>query len=332
MKIVVTGVTGFLGGHLASALVDDGHTVVGTGRDRKRAELARKRGASVLLGDIAEKEFVCEAIAGAEAVVHAAALSAPWGSRQAFLTANVTGTENVVEACRRYLVQRVVHVSSPSVTFAGQDVFQQTEQAPYPRRYLSFYSQSKKMAEDVVNHAIRAGLPATIVRPKAIFGPGDTTLLPRLIAAARAKRLVQVGTGTNLVDLTHVANVVRSIVLVLKTEYAVGQTYTITNDEPSNLWSVIRLAVSEILAGANLRRVPYRAAFLAATAYEARAALTRREPFLTRYSVAILGRNQTYDISALKRDTGYTPGISIKEGLRQTIAAFKAEDSSGDGN
>ena len=206
MKIVVTGVSGFLGRHLASALAAEGHAVIGTGRDRARSELAAPFCSRLLFGDITDASFVDDAIAGADAVIHSAALSAPWASRKAFMSANVTGTENVIKACERFHVNRVIHVSSPSVTFAGQDVFDQTEQAAYPKKYLSFYSRSKMLAELIVNRATGDGLRATIVRPKAIFGPGDTTLLPRLIVAARAKRLVQIGDGTNLVDLTHVAN------------------------------------------------------------------------------------------------------------------------------
>lgn len=322
-KIVITGATGFLGSHLVAALSSECEMVVGIGRDPMRAAFLQQRSTSTLLGDISNVKFISQAIAGADAVVHVAALSAPWASRRAFLSANVIGTKNVVEACRQHAVRRIVHVSSPSVTFAGQDFFRQTEQAPYPKKYLSFYSRSKKIAEDIVNAGIRGGLPATIVRPKAMFGPGDTTLLPRLIAAADAGRLFQIGDGTNLVDLTHVANVVRAIVLVLRTEQCVGRTYTVTNDEPSNLWSVIRLAVAELSGRPILRRVPYWVAFTAGATLEGRALITRKEPLLTRYSVAILGRNQTYDISALKDDTGYTPVVSMKDGLSQTIAALK---------
>jgi nucleoside-diphosphate-sugar epimerase len=191
---------------------------------------------------------------------------------------------------------------------------------------LSFYSHSKKLGEDIVHESIPAGLLATIVRPKAIFGPGDTALLPRLIAAAKAGRLVQIGDGSNLVDLTYVANVVQSILLLLKTDRSVGKTYTVTNDEPVALWSVVRSALRETMGVASLRQVPYRTAFFLAAALEARAAITHREPLLTRYSVAILGRTQTYDISALKRDTGYTPKVSLKEGLAETIAALRSNN------
>jgi nucleoside-diphosphate-sugar epimerase len=324
MNIVVTGVTGFLGAHLATALIGEGHTVVGTGRNRERAVLIEKRGARVLLGDIANGEFVFQAIAGADALIHVAALSAPWGKRKAFFSTNVTGTRNVVDACLHSGVRRLIHVSSPSVAFAGQDVLRQTEDAPYPRKYLSHYSQSKKMGEDIVHESIPAGLLATIIRPKAMFGPGDTALLPRLVAAAKASRLVQIGDGSNLVDLTYVANVVQSILLLLKTDRSIGKTYTVTNDEPVALWPVVRFALRETMGVASLRQVPYRTAFLYAAALEARAAITHREPPLTRYTVAILGRTQTYDISALKKDTGYTPKVSLKEGLAETIAALKS--------
>src|SRR5690606_28669858 len=100
--------------------------------------------------------------------------------------------------------------------------------------------------EDIVNLAHRNGLPSVILRPKAIFGPGDTTLLPRLVEAARQGRLPQIGDGRNLVDLTYVENVVHALLLALESDAALGKTYTITNNEHVSLWEVIRTVLAEL--------------------------------------------------------------------------------------
>ena len=164
-----------------------------------------------------------------------------------------------------------------------------------------------------------------IVRPKAIFGPGDRALLPRMIAAARQGRLPQIGAGRNLVDLTYVENVADALVLALDAKAANGKTYMITNDQHVLLWDVIRSVLRRLGIAANLRRVPLAAALVAAGLMECRAALTGREPLLTRYSAAILGCTQTYDISAARRDLGYAPRISVAAGIERTLAALRVD-------
>lgn len=297
-------------------------------RDETRALLLRSRGVDVHLGDLHDRESVAAACAGARAVVHCAALSAPWGRRSEFFATNVEGTRHVVDGCIKHGVQRLIHISSPSVTFRGVDERDVREDAPYPERFASTYSLTKKLAEDVVRQAAARGLRAVILRPKAIFGPGDTSLVPRLVAAARHRRLRQIGDGENLVDLTHVDNVVHAILLVLTAPAAVGRTYTITNDEHPRLWDVIERVVSR--AGGELPRphVPLPVALMAASLMEAAATITGREPTLTRYSVLILARTQTYDISAARRDLGYEPIVTLEDGIQQTLDAMDPEHSS----
>lgn len=320
MKVLVTGGTGFLGRHLGRALLERGDRPYLMGRDfGPTAELVGA-GAVAVRADLRDREAVVAACAGVDAVVHAGALSAPWGPRDEFQSINVGGTEHVIEGCRAHGVARLVHVSSPSVTFDGRDVRDQTEDAPYPRRFASVYSLTKKVAEDRVNAA--RDVPSVILRPKAIFGPGDRALLPRLVAAARAGRLPRVGDGKNRVDLTYVENVVRSILLAIESTAAVGRTYTITNDEHVPLWDAIRDVLQRLGVPARPRPVPLPVVLAAAAVMEARAAVTGREPTLTRYSAAILARTQTYDISAAKRDLRYAPETSVAEGIERTLAAW----------
>jgi nucleoside-diphosphate-sugar epimerase len=271
------------------------------------------------LRDRAAVEAAC---AGIDVVCHAGALSAPWGKHDDFYDINVGGTEAVLAGCLAHGVRRLLYISSPSVVFDGRDQQLISEDVPYPRHFASIYSLTKKLGEDRVN-AAAVGLQTVILRPKAIFGPGDQALLPRLIAAARQKRLPQVGDGRNLVDLTYVENVVHAVMLALDARAAIGKTYTITNDEHVPLWGVIRSVLSRLNLATNLRQVPLHLALTAASLMELWAALTGKEPLLTRYSAAILARTQTYDISAAKRDLDYTPCVSIAEGIERTLEALK---------
>lgn len=322
--VLVTGATGFVGSHLVAALLARGIRVRAMGRNPAALERLAALGVEPHAVDLGgNPEAIISACAGASIVYHLGALSSPWGARAAFESVNVGGTRAVIEGCRRGRVGRLVHVSSPSVVFDGRDHSDIRDDTPYPRRFVSVYSETKKMAEDCVN-AARDSVPAVILRPKAVFGPGDTALLPRLIAAARAGRLPQIGDGDNRVDLTHIDNVVHALLLAAEAPEAVGKTYTITNSEPAlKLWEVIRHVLQGLGIAANLRRVPLPVALAAATAQEAIAHLTGREPLLTRYSALILARTQTYDISPARRDLGYAPVVSLQEGIEQTIVAFR---------
>jgi nucleoside-diphosphate-sugar epimerase len=327
MDILVTGGTGFLGQHLVRALLACGHQVRVLGRDFRPAQDLIEAGATPIATDLRDRAAVAIACAGVEAVYHVGAMSEPWGRRRDFLDINVGGTEAVVAGCRQHGVRRLIYVSSPSVVFDGRDQIDATEAAPYPRRFASVYSLSKKLGEDRVNAAAATGLETVTLRPKAMFGPQDRALLPRLLAAARRRRLMQIGDGRNLVDLTYVENVAAALVLALDAQTVIGKTYTITNGEHVRLWDMIGTVLRRLELPSVLRRMPLPLALLAARAMEMRAAATGQEPLLTTYSAAILGRTQTYDISAARRDLGYEPTVSIADGIERTLSELDATHS-----
>ena len=323
MNILVTGGTGFLGSHLGRALLVCGHTVHLLGRDFAPVADLIGRGAHAIMADLRDATAVAQACAGMDAVYHVGALSAAWGKRTDFYAINAGGTQAVVDGCRQHGVGRLIYVSSPAVVFDGHDQVNVTERAAYPRRFTSTYALTKKLGEDAV--AAAHDLATIILRPKAIFGPGDRALLPRLLAAARQGRLRQFGNGQNLVDLTYVDNVVHALLLALDSQRAVGHTYFVTNDEHVPLWPAIRTVLQHAGLPAALRPLPLRVALAVAALMEAQAALTGREPLLTRYSVAILARTQTYNIAAAKLDLGYAPLVSVADGIALTLSTLQSE-------
>lgn len=325
MHILVTGGTGFLGQHLAGALLSGGHKVHILGRNfgQPGVRALIEKGVVSIPADLRDRSAVEGACKGIDVICHAGALSAPWGKRGDFYDINVRGTEAVIAGCLAHGVRRLIYISSPSVVFDGNDQRFVTEDIAYPRHFTSTYSWTKKLGEDRVNEA--AGLQTVILRPKAIFGPGDQALLPRLINAAKQKRLPQIGDGRNLVDLTYVENVVYAITLAIDADAVVGKTYTITNDEHVPLWDVIRNVLHKLNLSTNLRKIPLDMALTAASLMELRARLSGKEPLLTRYSVAILARNQTYDIRAAKRDLQYKPRVSVEKGIAITLEALKEQ-------
>jgi 2-alkyl-3-oxoalkanoate reductase len=320
VKVLVTGATGFLGVHTCRELLTRGHVVRAFGRDFSSFSVA---GVEQFRGDLRDVNSVLRACSEMNAVVHAGALSSPWGKLEDFMAVNVSGTRNVFEACEQNGVQRLVHISSPAVIFTGRDHLLERDDAPYPKTFSSHYALSKKLAEELVLEA-QSNLELIVLRPKAMYGPGDRALLPRVIAAARARRLPQIGDGENLIDLTFVDDAVQAIVCSLvcvqpSTDFPV---YTITSGEHLKLWVIIRRVLEALGLNARLPVIPVSAMLRLAGLLERFSKLTGREPRLTRYSVELLARTQTYDISRAKSDLSYEPRYSLEQGLPLTVEAL----------
>ena len=323
MKILVSGASGFLGSHLCSALLNRGHHVHALGRSFEKVQELATLGAFPVVADLRNRNEIIAACTGVDAVYHVGALSAAWGKPDDFHSINVSGTDAVVAGCKRHNIHRLIYVSSPSVIFDGRDHSLATESYPSPQRFSSVYARTKKLGEDIVNEAGQNGLNTVIIRPKAIFGPGDRSLLPRLIEMAQKGSLRQIGSGKNLVDLTYVDNVVHALLLALDAPKAAGRTYFVTNDEHIPLWLIIRTVLERLNLSTELRTIPLGVATAIATGLEMYASWTGIEPLLTRYTVGILGRTQTYDIRAAQNDLGYKPVVSVAEGLERTLLAYQ---------
>jgi 2-alkyl-3-oxoalkanoate reductase len=323
VRVLVTGATGFLGVHTCRELLSRGHEVRAFGRDFSGFSVA---GMDQFRGDLRDANSVRSACANVEAVVHAGALSSPWGNLEEFMAVNVTGTRNVLEACVQSGVRRLVHISSPAVIFTGHDHLLERDDAPYPKTFSSHYALSKKLAEQLVLEA-QSNLELIVLRPKAIYGPGDRALLPRIVAAARAHRLPQIGDGENLMDLTFVEDAVQAITCSLEcvqpsTNFPV---YTITSGEHSNLWVVIRRLLEALGVPSKLPVMPVSVMLQLAGFLEQFSKLTGREPRLTHYTVELLARTQTYDISRAKSDLGFEPRYGLEQGLSLTVEALLTE-------
>ncbi|WP_342773057.1 NAD-dependent epimerase/dehydratase family protein [Paenibacillus flagellatus] len=318
MKALVTGGTGFLGKRLASALRDNGWDVAVLARQTAEREELRRQDIRFVQGDIRDAEGVEAACAGQDAVFHCAALSASWGPYSAFYDANVRGTEHVVAGCRKHGVSRLIHVSTPSVYFGSSHRVNVRESDPLPARQASPYAATKRLAELRVLDACALGLPAVIIRPRALFGPGDRSILPRLLEANATRGIPLIDGGKALIDLTFVDNAVDAMLLgQAAPASAVGGIYNISNGEPMPFASAVDRLFALLRQPVRYKPMPFAAAYAAAALMElaARALPGKREPLLTRAMAGMIGRSQTLDIGAARRDLGYAPTVSVEAGM-----------------
>ncbi len=325
MKILVTGGTGFLGRHLVWRLAKDGHQVVFTGRSHKAAQEVIQHSShsvqwvAVEHGRTDALDILLKASEeGVEAIVHCAALSAPWGRREAFYQANIASTQEVLAVARFAKVKRLVHISTPSIYFDFCDRYNIQENHILPKP-ANEYAKTKALAEALVME--NDFCERVILRPRAIFGPWDNTLLPRLLRVMEKGSLPLMRGGEIFIDLTYVDNVVEAICLALTRPLLRSLSiYNVTNGEPQNLSKLLTQLAIQFQLGLPLKVRPVSWPVMKSVAFclETLARLTKgREPLITRYSAGVLAFGQTLDISAIRNELGYQPTVTIMEGLRR---------------
>jgi nucleoside-diphosphate-sugar epimerase len=320
-RVLVTGGTGFIGRALVERLIERGDRVVVLARGASGTDLPA--GAELHRGDVADMSSVGSAARGCGLVFHVAAKAGIAGPAAAYRRSNVEGTRNVLEACRRHAVPRLVLTSTPAVVFDGRDMEGTDESAPYPARYEAAYPATKAEAERMVLAASGPALATVALRPHLVFGPGDRHLVPRILDRARAGTLALVGDGSNRVDATYVDNAVDAHLAAADRlapgAPCAGRAYFVSNGEPLP----IRDLLARILAAAGLpppaRSVSPRAAWWAGLALEkAHAWLgVRGEPRMTRFLARELSTAHWFDLSAAKRDLGWEPRVRIDEGMER---------------
>ncbi|WP_321492305.1 NAD-dependent epimerase/dehydratase family protein [uncultured Desulfobacter sp.] len=318
-NVLVTGGGGFLGKVLVKKLVDKGENVFSFSRSRY-VELDNL-GVSQIQGDLADADAVTAALNDIDTVFHTAAKPGIWGAYDEYFRINVTGTANVIEACMKNKVGKLIYTSSPSVVFDDRDMQGVNESVPYPDRYLAPYPETKALAEKEVIKAAGQGLCVIILRPHLIWGPEDNHLVPGIIS--RASRLKIIGPDTDLVDTIYVENAADAHILAAEklsqNPSLSGNIYFISQDEPMSKWTM----ANAFLAAAGLPpikghvsgRTAYAAGWLFEIIYKAFG--IKKDPPMTRFAAKELATSHWFDISRAKKDLGYTSKISTEEGLKR---------------
>lgn len=322
MKILVTGGGGFVGGYIVERLLARGYAVRSIGRS-PQPELVAK-GVEVVCGDLTDATAVSAACEGVDAVFHVAARAGVWGSWESFYGPNVIGTRNVLSACRKWQVKRLVYTSTPSVVFNGDSIRGGDESLPYGKNWLCHYAETKALAEQEALAANSEKLQVVALRPHLIFGPGDPHLLPRVVESVKAGRLRIVGDGSAKVDVSYVGNVADAHLDAfdaLERGKGAGQAYFISQGEPVDLWSWLNSILEGLGQPPLTQKIPRPLAYGIGALCEGVWKVLRRrtDPPITRFVAVELAKDHYFDISKAQHELGYRPRVPMNEALKLTI-------------
>ena len=332
MKALVTGGGGFLGGEIIKQLLEKGVEV----RSLQRGHYPdlQSLGIEIHSGDISDHQTCNQACRDCEVVFHVAAKAGVWGAYEDYYRPNVIGTKNIIAACLKNNIKYLVYTSSPSAVFDGHDEQGINESTPYPTHFLSHYSATKAQAEQLILAANSDKLATVALRPHLIWGIGDPHLFPRIINRARTGKLRIIANNGKLVDITHVENAayahILAMTVLLNNAACAGKAYFISNDEPMTMADIINrfLAVAQMppVTRTVSPVVAYTVGIVMETTYKLLGIKT--EPFMTRFIAKQLSVAHWYDLSAAKRDLGYSPKVSIEEGMQRLQQALADDDHS----
>ena len=317
----VTGGSGFIGGRLIERLRADGHEVRALARSEDAAGRIRARGGEPVDGDLADARAIEAGATGCDLAFHAAAALGDWGDLEEFKRVNVDGTRNVLEACVQAGVRRFVHVGTEAALLAGEPLVEVDETAPLRPDSPAPYSSTKARAEQLVLQANRDGFATVVIRPRFVWGRGDTTLLPTMAEMVRSGRFAWISGGRHRTSITHVDNTVEGL-MVGATRGAPGNAYFVTDGDPV----VFREFVTELLATQGVqapnRSIPAPLAGALAVGGETawRLLPLPGRPPLSRFAYWVSSQECTIRIDKVRRELGYEPVKSRSEGLAELSA------------
>jgi nucleoside-diphosphate-sugar epimerase len=316
MDVFLTGGSGFLGQHLLHALTTEGHRVRAAARSGPAADIVTAAGADPVRGSLTDVAAMAEGMRGCDVVIHAAAHTKQWDEPRLFDEVNVSGTSAIIQAARTSQVARLVHISTEAVLADGRPLIRVDETYPIPERLVGAYARTKATAERAVLAADSAKLATVVVRPRLIWGPGDTSVLPAIIEAARSGRFAWIDHGQYLTSTCHVYNACHGISQALERGHG-GQVYFLTDGAPINFRQFLTALAATRGVKLGNRSIPRPIAWTAATVLEQawRVLRIRTDPPISRTFLALSAQEMTVDDTKARRELGYDTVISREAGL-----------------
>ncbi|MDR2372016.1 MAG: NAD-dependent epimerase/dehydratase family protein [Puniceicoccales bacterium] len=328
MKVLVTGGGGFLGCHIVELLLKRGYSVRAVGR--RGQPILESRGVECFRGDISFRDDADRAVRGVDAVFHVAGRASLDMDFHAYYNTNVMGTKNIIRACERYGVSKLVYTSTPAVVFNGKDFSGGDETLPLCKHYHWYYSRTKALAEEYVLKHNSEQLKTVALRPHLLLGEGDPHLMPKIIHSVERGKLKMIGEGKNLVDITFVDNAAYAHLLAfnaLEGEKVCGKAYFIGQERPINLWEFINTVLKNVGLPPVRKRTSFRRAYFVGKMMETWYRYFRwsKMPPMTRALAVALSKDHYFSHERAQEDLGYTPQVTIEQGLSSLIKILRIQ-------
>ncbi|MEN6519712.1 MAG: NAD(P)-dependent oxidoreductase [Armatimonadota bacterium] len=315
MLILVTGATGFIGGHLVQALLRSGHEVRAIVRESSNYERLSSNGVEIKKGSLVDPESVSAACRNVDVVFNLAAkLGGQAVKVDEMRQVNVQAVRVLLEACQRNNVRQVIHCSTPGVVGMSGVA---PECLPY--RPSALYERTKCDGEKTAlayhknNH-----VAVTVIRPDFVYGPGDLHKL-KLFKAIKEDRFPLIGSGRSLLHPTYVDDVVSGCLITMENPAAFGEIFNIAGPRPVTVFELAKVISNTLGLRSTRKNVPVILAKLAAYGAEAAAGILNHEPPLTRYQVNFFTRDHASDTSKAEQTLGFEPQVSLSDGIQQTV-------------
>jgi len=319
MKVAVTGATGFVGGALVRALLDDGHAVVGVKRPSSPQPPLQHPSLTWVNGDVTDPTSLHGLFDGADWLIHAAGMLGQAGVPESvYLELHEQGTNNVLAEAEKAGVSRILYVSSPGVLgpISGPPADETAPLAP-----SNPYERSKAAAEQVAQVYASAGLPVLIARPEFIYGPTDLHVLG-LFKAVRNGRFFTINGGQYTCHPTYLDDAVAGMLLALRNGRS-GQIYHITGPKPVTFHELGQTIAAALDVPPPRLNLPRWLAWLGATGLELVAGLLNKQPPLSRTGVAFFSENRRFSWQKAHDELGYTPQVNLQRGVAKTVAWYR---------
>jgi len=323
---LITGATGFVGGHLAEACASREDKVRAIARAGSDVSLLDRIGAEIIRGDIMDGQVVREAVDGANVILHCAAKVGDQGSVDDYRAINVEALRGLLEACKGKPLSRFVHMSSLGV-YEARHHFGTDESESLPDTHLDAYSQTKVEADRLAfEYQRKHNVPVVVLRPGFVYGPRDRTVLPKLIKRMTNSKVHYLGGDRRALNTIYIGNLIEAVFLAVEKSGAVGQVYNLTDGEVVSKRRFFEAVSDGMELPRSKQMLPRWLAGIVVRLLERqmrRAVARGRQPILTPAQFKFLLLNLDFSIEKAKRELGYNPRFSFDQGMRETLAWYK---------
>jgi nucleoside-diphosphate-sugar epimerase len=326
VRYLITGATGFVGGHVAEACVSRQYAVSTIARPTSDTSLLERLGVTIYRGDLTDPDVIRKAVQDAEVIVHCAAKVGDWGPAEEYRKVNVEALRLLLDASKGQGLERFVHISSLGV-YPLQHHHGSDESFPLPARHKDAYTQTKVEAEQLALKYHRDfGVPVVVLRPGFVYGPRDLLVMPKIIENLRDGKIRYLGnSGNNALNTIFVGNLADAVFLGVESPNAVGEVFNLGDDEPVSKRRFIEAIAAAMKLPPPHRSVPLWQARLLCSLTEGMARLrgAKEAPLLTQAKLKFLGMNLDFSIEKAKRVLGYRPRVGFERGMQETMAWYR---------